>query len=298
MIVKWLARPLLGAVIGYCTNYIAVKMLFRPLRPVTVWGHRLPFTPGIIPKGQERLANAVADIVGRELLTTEEIEKTLLSQPAKEAACGKIESWMQQQCENSAQLGQCLMTLTGGEMYLHGRETLQQEMIEHLTAKLGEADLGSLIAAQVIGAVKEKVSGSLLAMMLSDEMLASFSEPIALRINGYVAEHGQELLEPIVSEELEHWEHKTVGSLSTAVLGSGLEVSQIIANGYEALVCKLTKSALEVADIRGMVSRKIMQMHPEQLEQLVLSVMKKELTAVVNLGALIGFVLGLINLLF
>ena len=34
-----------------------------------------------------------------------------------------------------------------------------------------------------------------------------------------------------------------------------------------------------------------------EFEQLVLSVMKKELQAVVNLGALIGFVIGLINLI-
>jgi len=38
-------------------------------------------------------------------------------------------------------------------------------------------------------------------------------------------------------------------------------------------------------------------MDVREFEQLVLSVMKKELQAVVNLGALIGFVIGLINLI-
>ena len=33
-ILRMLAGPLIGAVIGYCTNYIAVKMLFRPYHPV------------------------------------------------------------------------------------------------------------------------------------------------------------------------------------------------------------------------------------------------------------------------
>ena len=50
-------------------------------------------------------------------------------------------------------------------------------------------------------------------------------------------------------------------------------------------------------DIAAVVEDKINQMDVREFEQLVLSVMKKELQAVVNLGALIGFVIGLINLI-
>ena len=51
-ILEIIAGPAIGAVIGYCTNYIAVKMLFRPLKPIKIGNRTLPFTPGIIPKGQ------------------------------------------------------------------------------------------------------------------------------------------------------------------------------------------------------------------------------------------------------
>ena len=61
-ILKYLAGPLIGAVIGYCTNYIAVKMLFYPRKEIRVFGHRLPFTPGAIPKGQQRLAKAATEM--------------------------------------------------------------------------------------------------------------------------------------------------------------------------------------------------------------------------------------------
>ncbi|MDD6065009.1 MAG: DUF445 family protein, partial [Firmicutes bacterium] len=44
------AGPAIGAVIGYCTNYVAVKMLFRPLKPIRIGKFTLPFTPGVIPK--------------------------------------------------------------------------------------------------------------------------------------------------------------------------------------------------------------------------------------------------------
>lgn len=79
-----IAGPIIGAIIGYCTNYIAVKMLFRPLEPIYVFGKRLPFTPGIIPKSKDRIAVAVGNAVGGGLLTQEALEKTLLAPELKE----------------------------------------------------------------------------------------------------------------------------------------------------------------------------------------------------------------------
>ena len=41
---------IVGGIIGYCTNYIAIKMMFRPHKAVYIGKFKLPFTPGIIPK--------------------------------------------------------------------------------------------------------------------------------------------------------------------------------------------------------------------------------------------------------
>ena len=43
---------------------------------------------------------------------------------------------------------------------------------------------------------------------------------------------------------------------------------------------------------------KVNQMDVLEVENILMSIMKKELHAVINLGALIGFVIGLLNLLF
>jgi uncharacterized membrane protein YheB (UPF0754 family) len=64
-----------GGIIGYFTNDIAIKMLFRPYRPIYIGGRRLPFTPGLIPSNQERLAKRVSDTIMGSLLTPEELQK-------------------------------------------------------------------------------------------------------------------------------------------------------------------------------------------------------------------------------
>jgi uncharacterized membrane protein YheB (UPF0754 family) len=67
----WLIPPLAGALIGYVTNAVAIRMLFRPLRAVRILGVRLPFTPGVLPRQRHKLADSIGAMVERELLTPE-----------------------------------------------------------------------------------------------------------------------------------------------------------------------------------------------------------------------------------
>ncbi|NET38387.1 MAG: DUF445 domain-containing protein [Cyanothece sp. SIO1E1] len=69
-----LGPPIIGGIIGYFTNDIAITMLFRPYRPVHVFGRKLPFTPGLIPSNQARLAQRIADTIMSSLLTPEELQ--------------------------------------------------------------------------------------------------------------------------------------------------------------------------------------------------------------------------------
>lgn len=73
----WLTPPIVGAVIGYVTNAVAIKMLFRPLKEVRFGKWRLPFTPGILPRQRRQLAQSIGRMVERELLTPEIVRARL-----------------------------------------------------------------------------------------------------------------------------------------------------------------------------------------------------------------------------
>jgi uncharacterized membrane protein YheB (UPF0754 family) len=81
----WLVPPLLGAVIGFITNVVAIKMLFRPLRAIRIFGIRLPFTPGILPRQRQKLADSIGAMVQRELLTPEILKARLRSPALRES---------------------------------------------------------------------------------------------------------------------------------------------------------------------------------------------------------------------
>ena len=72
-ILRFLGGPLVGAIIGAFTNYIAIKMLFRPLKEKRIGRLKIPFTPGVIPKHQEELARALSKTVYENFFTNNDI---------------------------------------------------------------------------------------------------------------------------------------------------------------------------------------------------------------------------------
>jgi len=76
--------PIVGCFIGYITNVIAIKLLFRPLKEIRIFGIRLPFTPGILPRQRFRLAQSIGGMVERELLTAEIIKQRLARNDVRE----------------------------------------------------------------------------------------------------------------------------------------------------------------------------------------------------------------------
>jgi uncharacterized membrane protein YheB (UPF0754 family) len=88
----WILPPLLGAVIGYVTNALAIKMLFRPLTEKRVFGVRVPFTPGILPRERHTLALSLGDVVSNDLLTKEVLRTRFESPELKESVARSIRS--------------------------------------------------------------------------------------------------------------------------------------------------------------------------------------------------------------
>lgn len=94
-IILFFIPPIVGCFIGYITNVIAIKLLFRPLKEIRILGVRLPFTPGILPRQRFRLAQSIGGMVERELLTAEIIRQRLARDDVREKMSGAISIFTQ-----------------------------------------------------------------------------------------------------------------------------------------------------------------------------------------------------------
>ena len=89
-VLHWILPPLLGAIIGYVTNRIAIKMLFRPLEPKRFLGVRVPLTPGVIPRNRFDLARTIGRMVSEQLLSPQAIRDQLESPEFRNS----LKSWI------------------------------------------------------------------------------------------------------------------------------------------------------------------------------------------------------------
>lgn len=75
-----LGMTLIGALIGGVTNMIAIKMLFHPFKAYYIFGKRIPFTPGLVPKRREEIASKIGQVVEEHLLTESLIREKITSE--------------------------------------------------------------------------------------------------------------------------------------------------------------------------------------------------------------------------
>lgn len=291
--IKYFIAPAIGAVIGYCTNYIAVKMLFYPKKEVKIFGRRLPFTPGAIPKEQPRLARAIGDIVGNKLLTQEDMKEQLLAGDVKamvsDALVQELSVGIKEEIKKIA-------TLTE-EQYDAGKGKVSKVISEAIVDALAKIDISTLIVEKGGAVLKEKVAGTMLQMFVNDEMIASLTAPLGAEFQKLITEQGVEYVQPLVSDKIGEIEEESVMDL----LGKVDITETVVRSTVEALCEKIMMAGMDKVlqglDISKIVEQKISQMSVDDLETLVLTVMKKELNTIVNLGALIGLLLGMFNLL-
>ncbi len=86
--IAFLIFPLVGALLGWFTNFLAVKMLFHPKEPKKVLG--LTFH-GIFPKRQMMIAQKIGKVVSDELLSIQDIKDKVATQDSMENIYSTVE---------------------------------------------------------------------------------------------------------------------------------------------------------------------------------------------------------------
>ncbi|MFZ5642357.1 MAG: DUF445 domain-containing protein [Bacillota bacterium] len=75
-IIYLISLPIIGAGIGWLTNWIAVKLIFRPHNPVSILGYTLQ---GVVPKRRAEIARSIGQVVENELLSVDDLVKAMKS---------------------------------------------------------------------------------------------------------------------------------------------------------------------------------------------------------------------------
>lgn len=251
--------PVIGAVIGYVTNDIAIWMLFRPLKPIKVFGRKLPFTPGIIPKNRARIAKSIGNMVSSRLISKEVLVQNLLSTKIEDKIRQLVEQYLERQAVNEEPMSDYASKLIGQDSV----SSLINKMVNAINAavesKLSESKMGGwgMLAMSFMGVdIRTKIR----------EIVVSFCQT------------------PVSSLMSKAHDNKEV-------------VVEKVLQLYRQVVSEHIPSMLDGLDVATIVEEKVNAMDLYEVESMIRDVINNELRAIVWFGALLGFMLGWVNVL-
>lgn len=302
---SYLTGPLVGGIIGYITNDVAIRMLFRPHTAKYVFGLHVPFTPGIIPKERSRIAQAVGAAISENLINREVLEHTLLSKEMIQRLGCSLDRMVAKQQANKETLEQLLRHyLTLDELQAIVDNT--SEGLSRLACqKLSDASMGEKIARQVMLKVREKmhrnIGGFITDALGVNKLVDMVTEPaeqhLARHINDIISQNAEQIVGSMLDGEVKSLLQRPVCELLREHDEQLAELRTTALSLYRTVITEHLPRILAAINISRIIENRINEMDMDESERIILDVMKKELRAVVWFGALLGCIIGIVNVL-
>lgn len=317
----YFVAPLLGGLIGYITNDIAIRMLFRPHKSKYLFGIHIPFTPGIIPKEKGRIAEAIGGVISENLMNNEVLEKYLLSDEMIGKVRSAVEGFISTQQQNQESVARFLGHYLSKDEIDSIAQNINQSITEQTYEKLADSSVGDKVAHIAIDHVAQKLTidgaqellsgiggalGGLKGMaagLFGGNIVAKFlgmlREPaehfLAKNINTMLRDNGEEIVSNMIGGEVDNFLNKPVCKLLEGHEEQLAQTVDSIESIYRSIITEHLPKILESIDISKIVRERINEMDVNETEKLIFQVMDKELKAIVWLGALLGLLMGCIN---
>lgn len=302
-IVRFVAPVALGGIIGAFTNYIAIKMMFRPYSEKRLLGFVVPFTPGIIPKRQNDLAKAIGRVVSDNLVDADGISKMLLSDETIGKLESKIDEMIHSLQTNENSLRVFFSNYAGEERVENLIKRVNDNLVSKIDGIVSDEKIGQTIAASAMSALDERIGDGFMGMItknaLADTIKDKITPKLANLINDVMRGDGRKMILSIVDDEINRFANGSVASWAAGMSDEKIEsLKRDVVNLYSEKVKTELPRLLRTIDISKIVEDKIQSMDMPTVERLVLDVANNELYMLVWLGGLLGAVIGVANIFF
>ena len=302
----YLLGPLVGGVIGYITNDVAIRMLFRPHQPKYLFGIHIPFTPGIIPKERFHIAQAVGETISENLMNQEVLERSLLSEEMTSKIAQTIDRFAATQRQNEETLEQFIRHYLTRDELETMRTSVETDLTKILHKKLSDESVGTKISHKIMERVMEKMQsgmtgivGSTLGFNQIAELIAEPAEHLlAKHVNELISQHSKQMVSNLLKSESGKLMEQPMCRLMEGREQQTQQLKDTALSLYRTIITERLPRILKAINISKMIENRINEMDMNDTERIVHQVMDKELKAVIWFGALLGCLIGIINTIF
>lgn len=190
MILKCFLLVLIGALIGWITNFIAIKMLFRPYKEVNLIFFKIQ---GLLPKRRNEIGNSIAEVVNNELVSIKDIISKISSEDIEENIGAVVDRILESR--------------------------LKEEIIKNFPMA------AFFLSESMLDKIRNIIKQSILEN--KDEMMTVFAEYlenkvdiksiIVEKVNAFSLEKIEEMIITLAKKELKHIEY--IGAVLGGVIG-------------------------------------------------------------------------------
>ncbi len=246
-----------SGLIGFGTNWLAITMLFRPLKKRPILGQ------GLIPAQKERIAYRLAQAVSRDLINPDLIK-------AKLDDIDMISKYRQQW------LGY-IRQVTGNRDF---RDELKELILLYVQEQLNNDELRQRIAESLIDQLERGVEHSQF-----ERIALKTYRLIRGREMTHIVEHSLLSIPEVLTEEMQRLDE---------LLDTLPEHLETHSESIESVVTHLIFTLISEIDVHDMIEENIMEMNESQLEGLIKGTTNEQLRYIQYLGAVLGTVGGLV----
>jgi uncharacterized membrane protein YheB (UPF0754 family) len=286
--------PILGGIIGLITNGIAIRMLFRPLKAIRVFGLTLPFTPGLIPKEKERIAKSLGDVVANNLLHQEVIKNGLLSREMDDKIALAVNDLITKKSTSEETLRELFYSFCGDERGALMITDVTNKMVGFSYQRMVKMELGPLLSEIAVTEIVNNLQGSMFAMLINENLINSAKLKMSEIIEAMVVDKGEGILTSIFEKESQNLLDKRLCDLYHEYQDRIPEFVAWIISTYHQLIDKNIGNLIHALNLSKLVEDQINGYDVLTFEKLILAIMRKELNAIVWLGGLLGCIMGLV----
>ena len=320
--ISCLLPPILGGVIGYITNDIAIRMLFRPRKAKYIFGLHVPFTPGLIPKEKGRIAVAIGGAISENLMNKDVLERYLLSDEMVSKVRLATEHYLLSLKNSDETLKQFLLHYITEEDIASITESINENISEQVNEKMSNSEVGEKVAHISMEYVTNKLSvsggkellvgiggvmgglGGAAASLFGGSLIGKFLEMLreptekflAKNINEMLHDNGHQIVESMVNNEMETVLNKKVSDLLSDYEDHISKIPNTVVSIYTSVIKDHLPKLLLSINISKLIEERINEMDVIETEKIILQVMDKELKAIVWVGAGLGTLIGCLNL--
>ena len=286
--------PILGGIIGLITNGIAIRMLFRPLKAINVFGLTLPFTPGLIPKEKPRIAKSLGDVVANNLLNQDVIKNGLLSPAMDDKITIAVNGLIAKKSTSDETLRELFYAFSSAERGEQIITDVTTKVVGFSYERMVKMELGPLLSEIAVTEIVSNLQGSMFAMLINENLISSAKVKMSEIIERMVVEKGEDILDNIFEKESTNLLDKRLCDLYLEYEDRIPEFVAWVITTYHQLIDKNIGVLIHALDLSKLVEDQINGYDVLTFEKMILEIMRKELNAIVWLGGLLGCIMGLV----